>query len=142
MASKRVRMIDVAQEAGVSRTTASFVLNGRDSGIPAETRQRVLRAARQLRYRQNSAAYALATGRTRRVGIVLNDPGSFGSEDEYFSAVVNGMLRAAVRHDYNIVLHAARFPDRSALCSDITSGVTDGAVLVGRFTDDPLTQAL
>src|SRR2546430_13547376 len=100
MASKRVRMIDVAQEAGVSRTTASFVLNGRDSSIPHETRQRVLIAARQLGYRPNATARELATGRTQRIGIILDTPTGFGSGDLYFTEVLAGILNGVIEENY------------------------------------------
>jgi DNA-binding LacI/PurR family transcriptional regulator len=63
--AKRVTSADVARAAGVSRTTVSFVLNGRPGwSIPDETRNRVLDAARELRYRPRAAARALAAGRS------------------------------------------------------------------------------
>lgn len=56
---------DVAAKAGVSRATASYVLNGRtDKRISAATRDRVLRAAEELGYVPNAAAVALKSGRT------------------------------------------------------------------------------
>src|SRR5438874_9782857 len=88
MPRKRVRMIDVATAAGVSPTTASFVLNGRDASIPTETKQRVLTAARQLAYRPHAAARALATGRTHRIGIAFNTPDSFSNRDTYFTDIL------------------------------------------------------
>lgn len=56
---------DVAAQAGVSRATASYVLNGRtDKRISESTRDRVLRAAEELGYVPNAAAVALKSGRT------------------------------------------------------------------------------
>ncbi len=51
-------MSDIARLAEVSRTTVSFVLNNHTSSasIPAETKERVLEAAKQLSYRPNLAA--------------------------------------------------------------------------------------
>src|SRR5581483_9377075 len=142
MPSRRVRMIDVAQAAGVSRTTASFVLNGRDAGIPPETQQRVLLAARQLGYRPNATALALVTGRTHRIGIVLNEPESFRANDLYFSNVLAGVTSGAVCHNYNLLLHSAHYPDWQALYADILSGASDGTLLIGRYASDQLTPAL
>jgi DNA-binding LacI/PurR family transcriptional regulator len=72
-----VRSVDVARLAGVSRTTVSYVLNGRtDVSIPDETRQRVLDAARELNYRPNLAARSLVMGRSGLVSIWLQESSS------------------------------------------------------------------
>lgn len=66
----RVRSVDVAKLADVSRTTVSYVLNGRtDVSIPEATRKRVLEAAATLGYRPNMAARALVSGRTRLISL-------------------------------------------------------------------------
>src|SRR5579871_877850 len=142
MSIRRVRMIDVAAAAGVSRTTVSFVLSGRDAGIPQETKQRVLRLARQMGYRHNDAALALATGRTRRLGIVLNDPASFVGADSYVAHILSGVYHGALGCDYNLLMHTARCADWHTLYGEILSGAADGTLLIGRFEKDELTPAL
>lgn len=72
-----VRSIDVARLAGVSRTTVSYVLNGRsDVSIPEETRQKVLDAAKELNYRPNLAARSLVMGRSGLVSIWFQESSS------------------------------------------------------------------
>ncbi len=142
MATKRVTLADVARAAGVSPTTASFVLNGRPAAIPPSTQQRVLAAARRFGYRPHAAARALATGRTTRIGIVLNAPESFGAGDTYFMEVLAGITEGALKHNHNLLLHAAHYPDWRSLFSDIVGGASDGVLLVGRFAGDELTPAL
>lgn len=58
------RTLDVAREAGVSRTTASLVLNESPHAarISAETRTRVIAAARRLGYVPNPVGLALKRG--------------------------------------------------------------------------------
>ena len=69
--SRNVTMRDVAREAGVSRTAVSFVLAGRDdTSVSAETRDRILEAVRQLGYRPNAGARALAVQRSGLVGLI------------------------------------------------------------------------
>jgi DNA-binding LacI/PurR family transcriptional regulator len=71
---RRVTAVDVAHAAGVSRATVGFVLNDTPGQTISEgTRQRVLRAAELLGYRPNSAARALASGRSRIILFVLPD---------------------------------------------------------------------
>jgi LacI family transcriptional regulator len=140
---KRASSIDVAQEAGVSQSTVSLVLNGKAMNrIPEETRQRVFEAARKLNYRPNVIARELVTGRTRRIGIVPNQPASFLGDDLYYSKVLVGVLQGALRHNYNILLHSADYPDWMHLHKDIVGGATDGVVLIGRYPEDALTNAL
>ena len=78
----RVRLRDVAERAGVSPTTASFVLGGRDMRISEETRQRVLRTARELDYRPNLTARSLRTQDSRTIGLVADTivSGHYGGE--------------------------------------------------------------
>lgn len=70
--SKRISSSDVARRAGVSRTTVSYVMNGRTgAGIPPSTRDRVLEAAAELHYRPSAAARTLRSGRTNIVSVVV-----------------------------------------------------------------------
>jgi LacI family transcriptional regulator len=68
-------MSDIARQAGVSRTTVSFVLNNHASSvsIPAETKDRVLEAAKRLSYRPNLAAKVLHTNQTHTIGFITDE---------------------------------------------------------------------
>ncbi len=71
MPGPRITLAQVAERAGVSRTTASFVLSGRrDMRIGNETAQRVLQAARELSYRPNLLARSLRTNLTQTIGFI------------------------------------------------------------------------
>lgn len=66
-----VTMNDVANYAGVSRTTVSFVLNNRSTAnISEETRKRIIEAVQELGYRPNAGARALASQRSDWYGLV------------------------------------------------------------------------
>lgn len=80
---------DVARLAGVSQKTVSRVFRD-EPHVTAEVRDRVLRAARELGYRPNSAARALLSGRTRRIGVV-----SLGSALYGPASLLLGVERAA-----------------------------------------------
>lgn len=69
---RKISSRDVAAQAGVSQTTVSYVLNGRDDvAIPPATRQRVLDAAHALGYRANASAKAMRSGRFGSVALLL-----------------------------------------------------------------------
>jgi DNA-binding LacI/PurR family transcriptional regulator len=69
--------VDVARLAGVSQKTVSRVFND-EPYVSAEVRRRVLEAAEQLGYRRNNAARALASGRTRSIGVVTLGTALYG----------------------------------------------------------------
>jgi LacI family transcriptional regulator len=67
-------MSQIAEAAGVSQATVSFVLNGRErvgGSISDDTSQRVQKVARELGYRPNRSARALATGRSNLIGLCM-----------------------------------------------------------------------
>lgn len=70
-------MRQVAALAGVSHQTVSRVINGHPSIRPA-TRDRVLQVIEEVKYRPNSAARALATRRSSRIGVVVDSAIKFG----------------------------------------------------------------
>ncbi len=67
----------VAALAGVSHMTVSRVLNDHPSIAPA-TRERVLEVMHQVNYTPNSAARALATRKSNRIGVVVDSVIEFG----------------------------------------------------------------
>jgi DNA-binding LacI/PurR family transcriptional regulator len=71
------RSVDVARLAGVSQKTVSRVFND-EPYVSAEVRQRVLDAAEELGFRLNNAARALASGRTRSIGVVTLGTALYG----------------------------------------------------------------
>lgn len=72
MATGRPTIYDVAEAAGVSKSLVSLVLRGA-GGVSAASREAVERAIRDLDYRPSRAAAALAAGRTRLVGVLIDD---------------------------------------------------------------------
>ncbi len=74
-ANKPVRLKDVAEVVGVSINTVSCVLNPRNPGnvkVSAATRTAIMKAARRLGYRRNTAAARLVGCKTNTIGILMN----------------------------------------------------------------------
>lgn len=72
--NKRPSMQDVADQAGVSRTTVSFVINNvPNANIPQETQDRVWAAVEALDYRPNALARGLRAQRTHTIGFISDD---------------------------------------------------------------------
>ena len=96
-----LKMSDIAQRAGVSSSTVSFVLNDRheEARISEATRQKVLSAAREMGYRANHGARAMRTGNTHMIGIV---GGNLALEQ--VGAMISGALEEFELHGYTVKL--------------------------------------
>lgn len=92
-------LVDVAAEAQVSIATASRVLSRSTYGVNAELRERVLRAARTLRYVPNAHARALARANSSTVGVIVHDVG-----DPYFAGITEGILQVAKGADRLVMI--------------------------------------
>jgi len=69
--NKRPTRKDVANYAGVSVATISYVVNNGPRSVSEETRQRVLEAIKELGYRPHAIARSLKTGSTHTVGLLV-----------------------------------------------------------------------
>jgi DNA-binding LacI/PurR family transcriptional regulator len=72
--SRRPTSNDVAELAGVSQTTVSYVMNNKSGGnirISEETRRKVWEAVRTLNYRPIAAALTLRTNRSNMVAVII-----------------------------------------------------------------------
>jgi DNA-binding LacI/PurR family transcriptional regulator len=89
-------MTDVARLAGVSHQTVSRVLNGHPN-VREQTRLRVRAAITELGYRPNTAARALATGRSRVIGVVAQNSTLYGP-----AATLDAITAAAISRDFTL----------------------------------------
>lgn len=69
----KITIVDVANKAGVSKTTVSRIINGNYSNATEETVERVLKVIEELDYRPNSLAKGLKQVRTNVIGIILSN---------------------------------------------------------------------
>lgn len=89
----KLRLIDVAERAGVSLATASRALAGRE-GVSEEVAEHVRRISRELGYVANPHARTLAGGATSTVGLIVHQ-----IDDPYFSEIASGVIQVAGGRD-------------------------------------------
>ncbi|MER3543949.1 MAG: LacI family transcriptional regulator [Chloroflexota bacterium] len=138
MARRRATSREVAEAAGVSRTTVSFVLNNVPGvRISEETRQRVLEAARRLNYHPDAAARRLVSGRTHIIGLVLRQTPQQMAADAFLPEALHGLSQAARRHGFHVMLEALDPNDTTRHYSTLVrENHADGLVLSGPRSDD------
>jgi len=90
-----VTLKDVALASGVSTATASYVVNNGPRPVLPKTRDRVLRAITELGYQPNAAARSLMGKRTHTFGIVFPHVIAHPFDNQYFSAVLSGIIDEA-----------------------------------------------
>jgi LacI family transcriptional regulator len=133
---------DVARACGVSTATVSYVLNGKRVLLP-DTREKVLRAVREMNYHPNAVARGLSHKRMNTLGILFGtvNTGSVVSHG-YGSSILQGMLTAASRAGYNVTFYteAWKTADRSA--GAYRDRRTDGIVVVAPAMDSDIVPGL
>ena len=101
---KRVRLIDVAEKAGVAVNTASTILNKRpNSWASKETEARVFSAAAELCYRPNKTAQALRSGRFLTIGLVIQD-----LTNPFFCTIADELEAAVEARGYSLLVENCR----------------------------------
>lgn len=95
--NKRPSMKDVAELAGVSRTTASYVINNAPDAdsIPPETQARVRAAVEKLGYRPNAIAQRLRSNKSNVLGFITDDIAT----TPFAVDIVKGAQDAALAHN-------------------------------------------
>ena len=68
-----MKLDEIARLAGVSRTTASYVINGKAKQyrVSDKTVEKVMAVVREHNYHPNAVAAGLRAGRTRSIGLVI-----------------------------------------------------------------------
>ncbi len=132
-----VTLKNVAEQAGVSTATVSFVLNGRgkEMKISEPCSDRVIKAAQELGYRKHFYASALSTGKTATIGFVL----SWVINDRMWSSVMRGVQQGVQQCAKDLII-IGRGPDGE---NPFRRGVqylqdhrVDGLVVAGRIPLD------
>jgi len=138
LANSRVTARNVAERAGVSVTTVSFVLNNVEGmRISEETRQRVLEAARGLDYYPDSLARRMVTGRTQNIAYIIRQSPDQAFADAFMPEVLNGLARGAAAQDFHVLFKPIGPEDSRGFAWLIRERHVDGLVIAGPRTDDP-----
>ncbi|SHE67718.1 LacI family DNA-binding transcriptional regulator [Vibrio gazogenes] len=97
----------VSERAGVSQATVSRVING-STRVSREKQLKVERAIKELGYRPNSIAQALASSRTESVGIVVPELGG-----PFYSGILQSIEGQLRQLGYHAVITAGANTEQS-----------------------------
>ena len=129
-----VTITDVARQAGVSMKTVSRVMNA-EPHVREQVREKVLRAARELRYRPKVSARSLAGARSYQLGFLLHQV------SPYAMHAALGALRACRAAGYHLIVETIDLQalelvsDMDALVNSLS---VDGMILLAPVCDNAI----
>ena len=122
---RRVTTHDVAKRAGVSQPTVSLVLSRNATArVSAETRERVLEAARELGYVPNVVARSLVRSRSYAIGVIVPD-----LRNPFFAEVISGAERVVSEAGYAVLLCETREIPRDRHIQTLLERQVDGMMM-------------
>jgi DNA-binding LacI/PurR family transcriptional regulator len=90
---------DVAQKAGVSKTTVSRIINGNYSHAKEETRKKVLEVIAEMNYQPNSLARGLKQVKTNVIGILVSN-----LKNPFWTEVLEGVEDTCRKYGYQLMI--------------------------------------
>ncbi|MGW4895300.1 LacI family DNA-binding transcriptional regulator [Kitasatospora sp. NPDC004240] len=134
----RPTLESVAERAGVSRATASRVING-GAGVREALREKVRQAVDELGYTPNLAARTLVTRRNGAIAVVVAEPESRVFSDPFFAQHLRGIGRELAAADNQMVLLLVEGEsDYDRVARYLAGGHVDGALLFSLHRTDPM----
>jgi LacI family transcriptional regulator len=136
----------LAQLSGVSIGTVSRALNGY-ADVRPETRERIVRLARELEYTPAAAARSLKTQRSHVIGVFLETgEGHPDLQHPFFHEVLVGLKNAIGAGGYDLLLFASERPGNGygthSYLKRARHHNVAGVVLMGASPDDPEVRRL
>ncbi len=138
MIEKKPTIKDIAKLAKVSPTAVSMALNDRPR-ISPETRKRILRIAKQLRYQPNFIARSLVMKRSHTLGVIITS-----IMNPFYPELAKGIEDKALESGYNIILCSTNYDLKleNYYINMLRSKGVDGIIFSSVEVDDPNVKPL
>lgn len=137
MVEKRVRIIDIAEELGLSTATVSNVIHGKTAKISDETVRRVQELLEQKQYIPSMAGILLAQNNSRMIGVVVNDHEKYEShvlEDYFISSSLNQLSLEIEKAGYFMMVKVTK--DWNEIARFASMWNMEGLVVIGFCEQD------
>ncbi|WP_147804545.1 LacI family DNA-binding transcriptional regulator [Alkalicoccus halolimnae] len=127
---------DVAKQAGVAVSTASYALNGTKK-MKQETKERVLQAARELQYQKNGVAMDLKKSKTKTIALILSD-----LTGPFYSELIRGVQEEVLEKKYDLLVCSSYGNESSTAAKFLREKRADGVILLAHnISDDFITES-
>ncbi|SET12270.1 LacI family DNA-binding transcriptional regulator [Paenibacillus sp. NFR01] len=133
MAKEKVTIQDIANALGISRNTASKALNG-TPGIPEETRNKVVKKAIELKYKQFSfmESESLLSKHSGNIALLTEN---LPNTSHFGSILISGLEKRISEEGYNLSIHIIREIDQKSLSlpNNFDASNVDGIICIELF---------
>lgn len=133
----RVRIIDIAEELGLSTATVSNVIHGKTKKLSDETVKRVQELLEKRDYIPSMAGILLAQNNSRMIGIVVNDHEKYEGhvlEDGFISSALNALSKEINQAGYFIMVKTTK--EWNEIVRFASMWNMEGLVLIGFCEQD------
>ncbi len=133
----RVRIVDIAEELGVSTATVSNVIHGKTKKISDKTIKLVQEKLQERGYIPNMAATLLAQNNSRIIGVIINNHRKYEGhlfEDPFIAASINYLSDEIEKNGYFMMLKKAE--DIMEIVKFATMWNLDGMVVMSFCEDE------
>jgi len=138
---KKITIKDIATEAQVSISTVSFVINGKGKkmGISASVIKKVQDVAEKLNYRPSMIATSLRTGKTRSIGLIVED-----ISNQFFADLARVIEDEAKNIDYRVFYCSTGDDDERSeeLIQSLLQANVDGFIITPTKNLEPSIEIL
>lgn len=134
---KRVRIVDIAEELGLSTATVSNVIHGKTKKISRETVRRVQDLLEEKQYIPSMAGILLAQNSSRIVGVVINDHEKYEGhvlEDNFIAASLNDLSMELEKAGYFMMVKVTK--DWGEIARFASMWNMEGLVVIGFCEQD------
>ena len=135
--TRRVRIVDIAEELGVSTATVSNVLHGKTKKISDETVQHVQALLEERQYIPSMAGILLAQNASRIIGVVINDHEKYENhtlEDVFIASSLNHLSSEIEKNNQFMMVKKTK--DIEEIIKFASMWNMDGLVVIGFCQQD------
>lgn len=137
MEERRVRIVDIADELGLSTATVSNVIHGKTKKISAETVKRVQELLEKRNYIPSMAGILLAQNNSHLIGVVVNENSKYEGRvltDPFVTNSLDCLQREISGHGYYMMLRCTTQVEEIVRYASMWNMV--GLVLLGFCGED------
>ncbi|MBP3041641.1 LacI family DNA-binding transcriptional regulator [Bacillaceae bacterium Marseille-Q3522] len=127
-------IIDIAERAGVSKSTVSRIVSGK--GYASEkTREKVLKAIKELRYKPNGVARAMVSQKTNNIGVIIYRQHHPIASHPFYGKILDAVLLQAESLNYSVFVTTDK--EMSLRSADFMfEKRVDGLILISRLSQE------
>lgn len=135
----RIRIKDIAEQAGVSPTTVSNVIHGNTKKVSKATIEKIQKMLNEVSYVPSMGARMLAANRSRIIGVLLGgkaDQRRSSQGDAFTNLIIRALEHEIYNRNYYMMLHLSSTAEENLQLAATWN--VEGLITIGLSTQDTL----